>query len=152
MACVEVKSTLTKHEFVTNVARNFASLREPQPLKVLIASQLADDHRYRGRIAKWATEESLNAHQLPDLTIIANVGAVIRGAALRTVSQIVANANDPSVLYKYGLYGNSVGYGKDVWAGLALLVFEIAARANGFSWPAYLHQVLPNTVARAEPE
>lgn len=152
VACIEVKSTLTKNEFVANVAQNFDSLRDPQPLKVLIASQLTDDHRYRGRIAKWAVEQSLNSRQLPDLTIIANVGAVIRGGALQTISEIIPDADDPSQLYKYGAYGDNVGFGKEVWAGLALLVFEIAARANGFSWPQYLHRVLPNTVARADPE
>jgi hypothetical protein len=142
LACVEVKSTLTKDTFTDAVATNFSSLKEPQPLKVLIARQLAGDCRYRKRVAAWATKAQLTPQQLPDLIIIANVGTILRGKGLQTIAGFIPEANDPHRLYKYGQYGNAV-YGEEVWVGFALLIFEIATRATRRDWSEYLKTVLP---------
>jgi len=149
IACIEVKSTLTKDALRNAVATNFASLEEPQPLKVLIAGQLEHDHRYRSRVTDWAKDPELTAEQLPDLIIITNVGTIFRGSALQTIAGFIPSANDPHRLYKYGEYGQNVEYGEEVWVGFALLIFEIAMRAttnvNWSSWSEYLQTVLPTS-------
>jgi hypothetical protein len=36
-AAIEVKSTLRKHEFLSQIANTFRALPSPQPLKVIVA-------------------------------------------------------------------------------------------------------------------
>lgn len=124
----------------------FASLEDPQPLKVLIAGQLADDHRYRSRIGEWVDAANLPPTHLPDLLIVCNVGTVVRGNSLRTLTGFIPSATDASRLYKYGSYGKNVEYGEQVWVGFALLAFEIADRATNVNWSEYLHSVLPTEI------
>jgi hypothetical protein len=142
IACVEVKSVLTKSKLIDQVSATFASLQQPQPLKVLVCSSLEPrkdkEHLYRRLIRKWALAGKLSIEQLPDIIIVLNVGTVIRGSSIRVASHLLAESSDPAKLYKYGAF-------RDMWLGFALLVFEISYRATKVDWAPHLTTVFPSS-------
>lgn len=138
LACMEVKSILKKDEFISQIACNFKKLPTPQPLKVVVAASLANDCQHRSIVAKWALDEQLGEPALPDLVIILDNSAIIRGKSLKCLSETPWFGSETGRLYKLGRYQNQKSL------GLMLLVFELAQRAGGADWRPYLEQGMLN--------
>jgi len=141
VACIEVKSTLARHDFLKQIAPMFRALPEaglgrPKPLKVVVAVQLERRSQHRGLLEKWALEGELATDALPDLVIILDNAAVIKGGALECLRDTDCFGEETGRLYKCG------DYSTQKWVGLMLLVFEIAQRTGTADWVPYLRRVL----------
>ena len=119
LACIEVKSVLKKDEFVNQIASNFRKLPAPQPLKVVVAASLANDSQHRRLVAEWALDKQLDESALPDLVIVLDNSAIIRGKSLDCLSDTTWFGVEPGRLYKLGSYKDQKSL------GLMLLVFEL---------------------------
>jgi len=142
VACMEVKSTLTKKDFCGQIATMFRNLPPPeagtpQPLKVVIAVQLENGSQHRSLLDKWKCDGGLEQDALPDLVIILDNAAVIRGGALECLKNTNHFGDQEGALYKFG------DYETQKWVGLMLIVFEIAQRAGVADWSPYTNQLLP---------
>jgi hypothetical protein len=142
VACMEVKSTLTKSDFCGQIATMFRDLPPPHrdkssPLKVVIAVQLKNRCQYRGRMERWRSADKPKQDALPDIVIILDNAAVIRGQALKCLEKTTHYGDEGEALYKFG------DYRTQKWAGLMLLVFELAQRAGCPDWSPYLTPLLP---------
>ena len=141
VACIEVKSTLRKKDFFEQIVPMFSALPEaapgkPKPLKVVVAVQLENGYQYRGRLETWAQEGNLAPDALPDLLIILDNAAVIKGGVFECLRGTRCFGEDAGELYKCGAYHTQK------WVGLMLLVFEIAQRTGPADWVPYLRKVL----------
>jgi len=137
------KSTLDAQGFA-QAGRSFESLSS-EVFKVIFAYQLKNAVQRRAIVAEWEKQRMLPATALPDLVILLDNSAIIRGRALRCLDEGEPLGDTlPDALYKYG------DYTKDKWLPLALLVFELAQRSNGASWSRYLmpHLPAPSTLSR----
>ncbi len=144
VACIEVKSTLKREEFFTQIVPMFRLLPKPlpgkpKPLKVVFAAQLENKCQRRGLIEKWRKEEGLSQDDLPDLVVILDNAAIIKGGSLECLKGTTHFGDETGELYKFG------NYHTQKWAGLMLLVFELAQRAGGADWSPYIQPVLNNT-------
>ncbi len=141
IACVEVKSTLTRKDFQGQIAEMFRSLpatqpEKPPPLRVVVAVQLDNSSQRRGLLEKWAREGELSPDALPDLVVILDNAAVIKGGALQCLRGTDCFGEETGKLYKCG------DYSTQKWVGLMLLIFEIAQRVGAADWVPYLRHVL----------
>lgn len=132
VACVEVKSTLDGRG-VAQAGETFCSLGS-DVLKIIFAYRLKDSGQHRARVAAWASE--LDPSGLPDLVVVLDNSAIVRGGALTCLSG-TGLPEDPSILYKFGSYQS------DKWLGLSLLVFELACRSSSNDWARLLKPALP---------
>jgi hypothetical protein len=145
VACMEVKSTLTKEDFRGQIATMFGDLPpptpgEPIPLKAVIAVQLENSSQHRSLLEKWRKcEGELKQDALPDIVIILDNAPVIRGGALECLKNLNHFGGEEGALYKLG------DYKTQKWVGLMLLVFEIAQRASGADWSQYINRLLPKS-------
>lgn len=148
VACIEVKSTLTREHFLGQIAKIFRSLPapepdKPKPLKAVVAVQLEGGSQHRHILKKWASdglrEGILTENELPDMVIILDNAAVIKGGALKCLEDTTHWENKPGELYKFG------DYETQKWAGLMLLVFELAQRVGRVDWTPYIKPVLEGT-------
>src|SRR5664280_867550 len=144
VACIEVKSTLKRKEFFEQIVPMFRALPnpgqgKPKPLKVVFTVQLENSSQHRSLLEKWACEGirdgTLITDCLPELVIILDNAAVIKGGALECLKD-TNHFGETGELYKFGAYKNQK------WAGLMLLVFELAQRAGGADWRQYLRPIL----------
>jgi hypothetical protein len=137
LACIEVKSTLSKSVFVDEVLPNIASLAPKRPLCVLVAGKLANSASSRGVVRRWIDESAIPINLIPDVILLLNAGTIVRRAALRTLMNVEHNIPGSFPLLKYGKFDT------EAWAGLALLAFEIASLASHVGWAKHNGQILP---------
>ncbi len=149
VACIEVKSTLKREDFFKQIVPMFRALPEtgpgrPKPLKVVVAVQLEKGCQHRGLLEKWAREGKLTPDALPDLVVILDNAAVIKGGTLECLKGTDCFGEETGQLYKCG------DYTTQKWVGLMLLVFEIAQRAGAADWVPYIRQVLEDKAGKIE--
>lgn len=134
VACIEVKSELDKEHFTGQIAGNFDHLPSGV-LKVIIAMHLKNKCLKRKTVQGWANDAALPSEALPDLVIILDNAAIIRGGALQCLKESDIQANNPDTLYKAG------DYETQKWMGLLLLALELAQRAGrGKSLHTYIDE------------
>ena len=147
VACMEVKSTLKRKDFFEQIIPMFRALPKPEsgkqgPLKVIFAVQLESSSQHRHLVEKWANdgikEKILTPDCLPDIVIILDNAAIIKGGSLECLKNTTHFGNEIGEFYKFG------NYHTQKWAGLMLLVFELAQRAGGADWSPYIQPVLNN--------
>jgi hypothetical protein len=146
IAAMEVKSTLRKEDFLSQIAETFRALPCPQPLKVIVALELQNRYQYRRLVAQWAQEGNLEPEALPDLILILDNSAVIRGNALRCLMDTGVSAGDEATLYKLGNRDNQK------WLGLMLLVFELAQRIGETDWRHHIKGIVDQAPCLALPD
>jgi hypothetical protein len=144
VACIEVKSTLKRKDFFEQIVPMFSALPnpgqgKPKPLKVIFTVQLEKSSQHRGLLEKWACDGIqagiITTDCLPDLVIILDNAAVIKGGALECLKG-TNHFGETGELYKFG------DYKTEKWVGLMLLVFELAQRAGGADWTPYISPLL----------
>ena len=136
IACIEVKSTLDEDD-LEQAGKSFEML-SPNVLKVSFAYQLKNSGQRRKVVAGWAKKKMLTQAALPDLVIISDNSAIIRGNALRCLGDAGLRDCLENTLYKYG------DWEEHKWLPLALLVFELAHRgADEPQFSQYLWPHLP---------
>ncbi len=133
IACIEIKSILDD-KGLAEAGKRFQMLSS-DVLKVVFAYQLKNRGQYRRVVGGWATR--LETRSLPDLVIILDNSAIIRGRGLRCLTDAGLGDTCENTLYKYG------GRTEHKWLPLALLVFEIAQRGSEAPWGQYLKEHLP---------
>ena len=145
IAAMEVKSTLQKEDFLGQIAKSFRALPSPQPLKVIVALELQNQCHNRRLVAQWAQEGSLEPEALPDLVLILNNSAIIRGNALQCLNGAGLSAINETTLYKLGKFDQK-------WLGLMLLVFELAQRIGEKDWRRYVKEIVSQAPCSALPD
>jgi len=139
VACVEVKSTLKRLEFRDQIVPMFKAMPSPQPLKVIVTQRLEGTANSRSILKKWADELSLTTEALPDIVLILENAAIVRGGILKSLESTSRLHGSKQKLYKFGHWK------EQNWMGLMLLVFELAHRVGGEdgpNWASYINKHL----------
>ena len=144
VACVEVKSTLTKEGLLGSIADSIRRFPHPRPLMVVVAGRLEDHGKYRRIVRKWVEDEGQSLDDFPDLITVLDVGTIVCRGRLRSLKAREKQLEFDDELLKYGAFES------EIWSGPALAVFEIAARAENVDWGDHLFQVLPETLTKVE--
>jgi hypothetical protein len=130
VACVEVKSVLTKEELLDSVAKfdGVSSSSGRPPLKVVFARRIDGNQETvsRDKVLGWLTEMApISESTAPDMIIALESGTVVR----RTGSEVLTAIGAPIPACDYM---KLAPYG-EAWTAIALLVFEIAKRGTNVS-------------------
>jgi hypothetical protein len=115
-------------------------------IKVIVTLGLENQSQNRRLVAQWAQEGNLEPEALPDLILILDNSAVIRGNALRCLIDSGVSASDETTLYKLGDYHDQK------WLGLMLLIFELTQRTDEGDGRQYIKSIVSQAPCSVLPD